>query len=62
MVERAYSRGADVGSMMAIVIIDVNSNSHMREPLMNAPPMGYAGNFEEALHTVPAVSVRVRVR
>ena len=30
IVERAYSRGADVGSMMAIVIIDVNS--HMREP------------------------------
>jgi hypothetical protein len=31
MVEQAYSRGADVESMMAIVIIDVNS--HMRESL-----------------------------
>jgi len=26
MVERAYSRGADVGPMMVIVIIDVNTH------------------------------------
>jgi hypothetical protein len=27
MVERAYSRGADVRSMMAIVLIDVNTHA-----------------------------------